>query len=118
MMRVAPEDTRKMARAEMEARGPDIRASMDKLRAAQSRAADAVSANPYDAAAAEAALADLRRQSGEMQSIIHEAMSAIAAKLEPGQRELMGRMMFRRQNSGRPFSMRLTEPRRGPYRRG
>jgi uncharacterized membrane protein len=82
------------ARDAREAHRAVLRERIDAVRAARGALAQRLAAEPFDAAAFEAALDDLRSRSGEAQGAFHEAFAAIAATLSPEERrELAERMM-------------------------
>lgn len=78
-MRALPEDERDHARAMMEPHRDEIRQDFGKLRQARAEVAAAVTAQPFDRARLDAALADLRAR---YQAIAEASQGAIADVIE------------------------------------
>jgi Spy/CpxP family protein refolding chaperone len=77
-------------------RGPALRAQREKLRATRGRVAAAFEAEPFDAAALDRALADLRAQTADSQRLMHEALIEAAPSLTAEQRARLGRRALER----------------------
>ncbi len=71
------------------------------LRSARRAAREQLEREPFEAAALDAALADLRRQSDALQRIVHEQMTERAATMTPAQRRDLARRYFRRRGGRR-----------------
>jgi uncharacterized membrane protein len=91
LVRDLPEDQRGGVLAIFEAHRDQIRGVMDSMRETRREVADILMAEPYDAAAAARALAELRAESAAMQESMHAALLEAAAELPPEARVDLGR---------------------------
>lgn len=73
----------------------DLRAETVALRRAQRIVVRALSADPYDADAADAALRDLRQRSDAVQAILHGYLTRLGDDLSAEERRRLGRAIFR-----------------------
>jgi uncharacterized membrane protein len=87
---------RARAKAVLERHRQDARAGFERMRAARVGARQALVAEPFDEAALEGALAEVRAAAGAVHAEMHEAMTAVAAELPPEARKAMAEAMQRR----------------------
>jgi uncharacterized membrane protein len=72
-----------------------LRERFDQVRAARAAVADALVAEPFDAAALDVALDDLRNASAEAQGEFHRAFADVAATLSADERRTLAKRMSR-----------------------
>lgn len=85
------------------------------LRTAQSALRDVIAAEPYNQREVEAALANLRRTSGELQLAMHQQMATVLGELEPAARtRLLHAMTSRRRHGGPPGGPPSDRPDKSP----
>lgn len=95
--RTVPEELRPRIRERLAGEREAVRAQVRAVRDARRAVADALSARPFDPAAAETALAELRRQNDAAQNRLHEAVIAAMAEAQAG-----GTLPPPRDRDGRP----------------
>ncbi|MEM7120138.1 MAG: periplasmic heavy metal sensor [Pseudomonadota bacterium] len=86
-----PDEQREAVLAVFENNRDKVHEAMDSLRDARHAVSDVMLAEPFDAEAAAAALAELRRQSTTMQETMHAALLEAAVNLPPETRVDLGR---------------------------
>ncbi len=84
--RFVPEEKRDDARVVLEQHQEEYRAAIDQMKAARRNVAEVFAADPYDPAALEQALAELRAASSATRSLAHGAMIEIGADLTAEER--------------------------------
>jgi len=77
-------------RAALDADMDKVTAAHDAYRAAQATARKALQAQPFDQAALDRALADIRAKREVLQRVLHAVVSQAAAKMSPAGRERLG----------------------------
>jgi uncharacterized membrane protein len=75
----------------MKRRGPELRKERGALRAARRAVHDALVQQPFEAAALERALGELRARTGSSQARMHEALLELARELSPEQRRRLAK---------------------------
>lgn len=75
----------------MKRHGPELRKERGALRSARRGVHDALSREPFDAAALERALAELRARTGSSQAQMHEALVELARQLPAEQRKRLAK---------------------------
>jgi uncharacterized membrane protein len=86
VMHHLPRETREQVRDKVDAVRPQLREAARELRQARGRAMNALTAEPFDRAAADTAFADVRRRSERMSAIYQSAMIEAAIGLGPDAR--------------------------------
>lgn len=112
------EKTRERLSAIMEDRGDTMRTRVRAMRGAQREAERALSAEPYDADRATAALRTLRQRTEELQAEIHAALAAVAQDLPQHERMRLGRTIFLSTFYGMPLAQSAPPQPPHPHRLG
>ncbi len=86
-----PDDRRDAVLAVFEANRGEFRAMLDSLRESRRVLSDVMMAEPYDQAAAELALADIRAKTEAMQNTMHGTLLQLAPNLSPQARADLSR---------------------------
>jgi len=86
VMATVPPELKPIIREKLKAHGPDFKAERDEMREIRARVADALTAEPFDRAKFDAALAELERSAGTILHLAQQGLSEIAAELTPEQR--------------------------------
>jgi len=89
------QSARDTLRAAFEAERPALDKALGDLSAARAKAAGLIRAEPMDAAALDAAMAEMRLHSDAALASFHRSIAASAGKLEPRQRGALARMLER-----------------------
>jgi Spy/CpxP family protein refolding chaperone len=87
---------RQALRRVLRQREPAFRAQAERLRATRRAVSAAFTAEPFEAAALERTLAELRAQTEQSQRLMHEALIETAPSLTPEQRGRLARRAFDR----------------------
>lgn len=87
-----PEGARESMQGAMRQRQGEMRQRAQFMRAARETVAEKLAAEPYDRAAVEAALAELRQRQVDMRGVFHGALAETAAGLPPEQRRQIARI--------------------------
>lgn len=96
VMREGGPEARALARDVIAARGPEYRALRDEVGEARQRVGDAVTADPFDRATLDAALADLRAKEARIIALRHQAFADVAGGLSPDARRSLMEAFGRR----------------------
>lgn len=87
-----PETARESMQGAMRQRQGEMRQRVQSMRAARQSVAEKLGAEPYDRAAVEAALAELRQRQIDMRGVFHGALAETAAGLPVDQRRQIARI--------------------------
>ena len=86
IMATVPPELKDVIREKLKARGPEFQAERDNIRAIKVQVADALAAEPFDAAKLDAVLVNLEKSAGTILHLSQQGLSTIAAELTPEQR--------------------------------
>ncbi len=87
-----PETARESMQGAMRQRQGEMRQRMQSMRAARESVGEKLAAEPYDRAAVEVALAELRQRQVDMRGVFHGALAETAAGLPLDQRRQLARI--------------------------
>lgn len=86
IMATVPPELKDIIREKLKARGPEFQAARNDIRLIKVQVADALAAEPFDAAKLDAALAELEKSAGTILHLSQQGLSKIATELTPEQR--------------------------------